>query len=141
MRSCVSFRALQSESSSVNTAVTMLCLAFDMLKNVSKVLDPLTKKPIEMRIGIHTGSIIAGVIGTMTLRYDIWGKDVLLANLMESNGVACKIKVSESTAKLLRGFKDINLVPDEAVPVDDVSVAKGIGTSSGLEPIVVLSCW
>lgn len=113
---------LQSESTSSNNAVTMLCLAFEMLKNVSKVLDPLTKKPIEMRIGIHTGNIIAGVIGTMTLRYDIWGKDVLAANLMESNGAACKIKVSETTANLLRSFKEIALEPDNSVQVDEVRV-------------------
>jgi hypothetical protein len=45
----------------MNNAATMLCLAFEMLEKVSEVMDPLTQKPIEMRIGIHTGSIIAGV--------------------------------------------------------------------------------
>lgn len=39
-----------------------------------------------MRIGIHTGDFIGGVIGLEIVRYDIYGKDVLIANKMESNG-------------------------------------------------------
>ncbi len=39
-----------------------------------------------MRIGIHTGSFIGGVIGTDIVRYDIYGKDVVIANKMESTG-------------------------------------------------------
>ena len=44
-----------------------------------------------MRIGIHTGNIIGGVIGTEVVRYDIYGKDVLIANKMESSGQKGKI--------------------------------------------------
>lgn len=39
-----------------------------------------------MRIGIHTGDVIGGVMGTDIVRYDIYGKDVVIANKMESNG-------------------------------------------------------
>jgi class 3 adenylate cyclase len=39
-----------------------------------------------MRIGVHTGKIIGGVIGTDIVRYDIYGKDVVIANKMESTG-------------------------------------------------------
>ena len=39
-----------------------------------------------MRIGIHTGNIIAGILGSDIVRYDIYGKDVLIANKMESKG-------------------------------------------------------
>ena len=60
---------------------------------------------------------VTGVIGTMTLRYDIWGKDVLAANLMESSGVPSKIKISEDTASLLTTFSDITLLPSDPVQV------------------------
>jgi len=50
-----------------------------------------------MRIGIHTGSIIAGVVGTKQLRYDIWGQDSLIANSMESAGIPGGIVVSDKT--------------------------------------------
>lgn len=44
-------------------------------------------KKLDMRIGIHTGKIVAGIIGTKIVRYDIFGSDVLIANKMESNGL------------------------------------------------------
>ena len=49
-----------------------------------------------MRIGIHVGDVIAGIIGTNIVRYDIYGPDVLIANKMESGGEAGKINVSDS---------------------------------------------
>jgi class 3 adenylate cyclase len=42
-----------------------------------------------MRIGVHTGKIIGGVVGTDIVRYDIYGEDVTIANKMESNGTVC----------------------------------------------------
>lgn len=48
-----------------------------------------------MRIGIHIGDIIGGVIGKNVVRYDIYGKDVLLANKMESNGERGRILISQ----------------------------------------------
>jgi class 3 adenylate cyclase len=39
-----------------------------------------------MRIGVHTGNIFGGVLGTDIVRYDIYGSDVMIANKMESNG-------------------------------------------------------
>ena len=47
-----------------------------------------------MRIGIHTGNIIGGIIGTKIVRYDIYGPDVLIANKMESNGLEDRVTVS-----------------------------------------------
>ena len=89
-----------THSTTVNAAV-LLNVAFEMLTKVKEVKDPSTGDSIEMRIGLHTGSIVAGVIGTMTLRYDCWGTDVLAANLMESNGIPSRIVLSETTAKAL----------------------------------------
>jgi class 3 adenylate cyclase len=54
-----------------------------------------------MRIGIHTGNIYGGIIGTEIVRYDIYGRDVLIANKMESGGQEGKIMISENTKKIL----------------------------------------
>jgi class 3 adenylate cyclase len=54
-----------------------------------------------MRIGIHTGDAIGGITGTNVVRYDIYGKDVMIANKMESNGVPGKVAVSQATKDLL----------------------------------------
>lgn len=43
---------------------------------------------MNMRIGVHSGTIISGVIGLVKYQYDIWSKDVDIANKMESEGVA-----------------------------------------------------
>lgn len=42
---------------------------------------------IDMRIGVHSGSIIGGVMGSAKWQYDIWSKDVIIANKMESTGM------------------------------------------------------
>ena len=55
-----------------------------------------------MRIGIHTGRVIGGVMGTDIVRYDVYGGDVVIANKMESNGENGKIQVSEETKTLLQ---------------------------------------
>lgn len=49
----------------------------------------------ELRIGIHTGPVIAGIVGQLRFTYDIWGNAVNVASLMESNGEAGRINVSE----------------------------------------------
>ena len=54
-----------------------------------------------MRIGIHTGKLIAGIIGSSIVRYDIFGSDSLVANLMESEGAVDRVCVSEETKKLM----------------------------------------
>ena len=41
---------------------------------------------LHMRIGIHTGECLGGVIGTDVVRYDLYGEDITIANKMESNG-------------------------------------------------------
>ena len=54
-----------------------------------------------MRIGIHTGKIIAGIIGSTIVRYDIFGSDCLVANMMESEGQEGRVNVSEDTRRFL----------------------------------------
>lgn len=54
-----------------------------------------------MRIGVHTGDFIGGVIGTDIVRYDIYGPNVLIANKMESNGERGRVMISEATYKLV----------------------------------------
>ena len=51
----------------------------------------------ELRIGLHTGSVMAGVVGRKKFTYDIWGDAVNVAARMESNGAAGRIALSEST--------------------------------------------
>ena len=58
--------------------------------------------PFEMRIGIHTGPVVAGIVGVKKYAYDIWGDTVNLAARMEENSEAGKINISGSTYELVK---------------------------------------
>ncbi|NET88056.1 MAG: transporter substrate-binding protein [Kamptonema sp. SIO1D9] len=58
-------------------------------------------KPFNLRIGIHTGPVVAGVIGIKKFAYDLWGDTVNVASRMESQGTASRIQCTESTYRLL----------------------------------------
>lgn len=57
----------------------------------------------EMRIGLHSGPVVAGVVGVKKFSYDIWGDTVNTAARMEENGVPGKVNISETTYNLLNG--------------------------------------
>jgi class 3 adenylate cyclase len=56
----------------------------------------------EIRIGIHTGPVVAGIVGVKKFQYDIWGDTVNTASRMESAGEPGKINISESTFELIK---------------------------------------
>lgn len=56
----------------------------------------------ELRIGIHTGPVVSGVVGKKKYAYDIWGDTVNIASRMESNGEPGKVNVSASTHELIK---------------------------------------
>ena len=75
--------------------------AKEMLRIIQKV-NQENDFELDMRIGIHSGEVTAGISGTSIVRYDIYGPDVLVANKVESNGKPGKIVVSESAKELLQ---------------------------------------
>ncbi|MCA1493435.1 response regulator [Ensifer sp. NBAIM29] len=56
-----------------------------------------------IRIGIHSGPVVAGLIGRLRFVYDVWGETVNVASRLESQGVADHIQISEATRQALRG--------------------------------------
>ncbi len=82
----------------------MVQAALEILQFVNSVR-PRNEKEVaqfEIRIGINTGPVIAGVVGTKKFAYDIWGDTVNIAARMESNGEVGKINISESTYALVK---------------------------------------
>jgi class 3 adenylate cyclase len=62
--------------------------------------------PFKIRIGLNTGPVVSGVVGTRKFAYDIWGNTVNIAARMESGSVPGRINVSENTYELLKDDYD-----------------------------------
>jgi class 3 adenylate cyclase len=71
------------------------------LKMVNKLKEFKVTNALNMRIGIHTGCVTAGIVGTKIVRYDIYGSDVDIANLVETAGMPGRVNVSQNTKDLL----------------------------------------
>ena len=93
------------ELSSINcvSAALEIQLLMDKLKEIA-----ISKNEEfwEVRIGIHNGDVIAGVLGTKRIAYDIFGNTVNIAKRIESNSAPGKVNISESTYKVVKTFFD-----------------------------------
>lgn len=83
--------------------VEVLLAALEM-QQYMKELKKKNAKIWDLRIGIHTGEVIAGVIGQKKMSYDLWGDTVNTANRMESSGEPGKINISGQTYGLVRDY-------------------------------------
>jgi class 3 adenylate cyclase len=78
-----------------DSAIAIAHMALDMIEGV-KTYD------LELRVGIHTGAVVAGVIGKKKFIYDLWGDTVNTASRMESHGVPNRVHVTAATYEALR---------------------------------------
>jgi len=84
-----------------NGAIAIADLALAMQRTLAELNGSLGLE-MQLRIGINTGSVVAGVIGTNKFTYDLWGDAVNIASRMESQGQAGKIQISQSTYEALK---------------------------------------
>jgi PAS domain S-box-containing protein len=77
-------------------------MALDMQQAIQELRQELDRD-FAIRVGIHVGPVVAGVIGTSKFIYDLWGDTVNVASRMESSGDADRIQISEALYKSLKG--------------------------------------
>ncbi len=78
----------------------------DFLNEIAKERQGKNLPFFSARIGIHTGPIVTGIVGTKKFAYDIWGESVNIAARLEQHGEAGKVNISESTYHLVKDVFD-----------------------------------
>lgn len=78
----------------------------DFISEVADLRRSQGQIPFEFRIGIHSGPVIAGIVGIRKFAYDIWGDTVNIAARVEEKGSVAKINISQSTYELIKEFPE-----------------------------------
>ena len=98
---CAAGIPVEDEKRAYNIVKASLDIQDYMILHNKKRMDD-GKEPWDLRIGVHVGPVVAGVVGKKKYAYDIWGSTVNIASRMESNGEPGQVNISASTYELVR---------------------------------------
>lgn len=82
----------------------MFCLFILGMIEAIKLFDEQRGDGVNMRVGVHTGTVLCGIVGTRRFKFDVWSNDVTLANRMESTGKPGRVHISEETSRFLTDY-------------------------------------
>lgn len=99
---------LPNYKSTKHHAAAVTAFAIEMLHEIDRFCAEANVS-LQMRIGIHTGKVVGGVVGIKKPRYLIWGHHTVVANMMESRGVPGRVQISEDTFMHLRNCPEFRM--------------------------------
>ena len=102
----------------VEAAIRMQDFVSDMLANPSEEIT----QPFPMRIGIHVGPVVAGVVGVKKFQYDIWGNTVNIASRIESSGQSGKVAISEVLYQKIKTAPGYTFEKREQIDVKNIGL-------------------
>ena len=105
-----------SDDSVKNTVLAGIEMAEFMIKRKQE-RESEGQKSFEMRVGIHTGPVVAGIVGVTKFQYDIWGDTVNTASRMENTGETGKVNISHTTFELIKDDQSFRFRSRGKVPV------------------------
>ncbi|XP_068792840.1 adenylate cyclase type 3 [Struthio camelus] len=106
-------------------AVCSIMMGLAMVEAISYVREK-TRTAVDMRVGVHSGTVLGGVLGQKRWQYDVWSTDVTVANKMEAGGIPGRVHISQSTMDCLRG--EFEVEPGEGGSRCEYLKEKGIVT-------------
>ncbi|CAG6016088.1 adenylate cyclase type 3 [Menidia menidia] len=87
-------------------AACSIMMGLAMVEAISYVREK-TQTDVDMRVGVHSGTVLGGVLGQKRWQYDVWSTDVTVANKMEAGGIPGRVHISQSTIECLHGEFDV----------------------------------
>ncbi|CAL1273969.1 unnamed protein product [Larinioides sclopetarius] len=106
-------------------AVLCVHMGLSMVDAIKSVREK-TNTNVDMRVGVHTGAILAGVMGQRQWQFDVYSRDVVLANKMESAGMPGRVHISENTLGFLNG--EFEVVPGDGMSREEALRQAGLET-------------
>ncbi|XP_028836528.1 adenylate cyclase type 3 isoform X3 [Denticeps clupeoides] len=126
-------------------AACSIMMGLAMVEAISYVREK-TQTDVDMRVGVHSGTVLGGVLGQKRWQYDVWSTDVTVANKMEAGGIPGRVHISQSTMECLHGEFDVEpgnggdrceYLKERGIETYLVVVSKGPVGKNGINGVVV----
>ncbi|KAM4736384.1 adenylate cyclase type 3 isoform 1-T1 [Anableps anableps] len=124
-------------------AACSIRMGLAMVEAISYVREK-TQTNVDMRVGVHSGTVLGGVLGQKRWQYDVWSTDVTVANKMEAGGIPGRVHISQSTMECLHGEFDVepgnggdrcDYLRERGIETYLVAVPQGSLGRNGISPV------